>query len=148
MVGSERNDERIQAEFRDVQDRWRAAVEAHRMAPPDGGFSARLAGLAEASRLEAEICREAHDAGYGWPPATSAGKQPYELRPGTGRRGPAALWQAFDAAVAQLTSAAATTDLLAVADAYDTFARACAALSEAVEREDDSGDLPLTARAG
>lgn len=118
------------------------------MAPPDSGFSARLASLAEASRLEGEICQEAHAAGYAWPPATSAGEQPYELRPGTGRRGPAALWHEFDAAVAQLTSAAATTDLLAVADAYDTFASACAALSEAVEREDGSGGLSLAARAG
>ncbi len=148
MTGSERNDERIQAEFRHVQNRWRTAVEAHRMAPPDSGFSARLASLAEASCLEAEICREAHRAGYAWPPATSAGEQPYELRPGTGRRGPAALWHAFDAAVAQLTSGAATTDLLAVADAYDAFAGACAALSEAVEREDGSGGRSFAARAG
>jgi hypothetical protein len=148
MAANERNDERIQAEFRAVQDRWRAAAEAHRMAPPDAGFSARLAGLAEASRLEAEICRTAHDAGYAWPPSTSAGEQPYELRPGTGRRGPEALWHVFDAAVAQLTSAAATTDLIAVADAYDAFAGACAALSKAVEREDGSGGLSLAAHAG
>ncbi len=148
MAGTEPNDERIQAEFRAVQEHWRSAVDAHRMAPPDSGFSARLAGLAEASRLEAEICRKAHDAGYAWPAAKSAGEQPYELRPGTGRRRPDVLWHAFDAAVAQLTRAAATVDLLAVADAYDAFASACDALSAAVDAEEAAGRGSLAARAG
>jgi hypothetical protein len=148
VAGSEPSDERIQAEFRAVQEAWRAAVDAHRMAPPDTGFGARLASLAEASRREADICRKAHDAGYAWPPAKSAGEQPYELRPGTGRRGPEALWCSFDAAVGALTSAAATTDLLAVADAYDAFAGACAALSEAIAREDGGGRDSVAARAG
>jgi hypothetical protein len=107
-----------------------------------------LAGLAEASRLEAEICRKAHDAGYAWPAAKSAGEQPYELRPGTGRRGPDVLWHAFDAAVAQLTRAAATVDLLGVADAYDAFASACDALSAAVDAEEAAGRGSLAARAG
>jgi hypothetical protein len=48
MTGG-REDE-AQAAFRDAQERWRAALEAHRSAPPDSGFSARLAGLAEARR--------------------------------------------------------------------------------------------------
>jgi hypothetical protein len=58
------------------------------------------------------------------------------------------LWHAFDAAVAQLTRAAATVDLLAVADAYDAFASACDALSAAVDAEEAAGRGSLAARAG
>jgi hypothetical protein len=141
MASGTEDGERLQAEFAAVQNRWLDAVGAHRMAPPDHGFSARLAGLAAASRAEAGICRKAHAAGFRWPPSKSPGDQPYELRPGTGRRGPQALWQSFDAAVVQLTGAAATTDLLLVADAYDVFADACEALSEAVANEDRASGL-------
>ena len=35
--------------FSDAQERWRRALEAHRLAPPDAGFSARLTALADAS---------------------------------------------------------------------------------------------------
>jgi len=35
-----------QAAFRDAQERWRDALAAHRLAPPDAGFSARLSALA------------------------------------------------------------------------------------------------------
>ena len=34
-----------QAAFRDAQEAWRGALEAHRLAPPDAGFSVRLSGL-------------------------------------------------------------------------------------------------------
>jgi hypothetical protein len=141
MASNDQDAERLQAEFAAVQNRWVDAVDAHRMAPPDHGFSARLAALAAAARAEAEVCRKAHAAGYGWPPSKSAGDQPYELRPGTGRRGPQALWQRFDAAVVQLTGAAATSDLLLVADANDTLADACEALSDGVEQEDRASGL-------
>ncbi len=91
----------IQAEFAAAQERWRRAIHAHRMAPPDAGFSERLAELADAARTEAAICRRAEAAGFQWPPHKSTGRQPYELQPGTGRRGPEALWRRFDAAVAR-----------------------------------------------
>lgn len=143
MAGGTEDGERLQAEFAAVQNRWLDAVAAHRMAPPDHGFSARLAGLAAAARAEAEVCREAHAVGFRWPPSKAPGDQPYELRPGTGRRGPQTLWHTFDAAVVQLTGAAATSDLLLVADANDALADACEALSEAVAQEDRaSGLLP------
>jgi len=92
-------DDPIQAEFAAVQERWRRATDAHRMAPPDAGFSERLAELAAVCYAEADICRRADAAGFDWPPHRSAGTQPYELQPGTGRRGPEALWRRFDAAV-------------------------------------------------
>jgi len=118
-TGSERNDERIQAEFRHVQNRWRTAVKRTHGATGQC-FSARLASLAEASCLEARSAGR-HTGRLRLAAGDVRGEQPYELRPV--RAGAAGrVWHAFDAAVAQLTSGAATTDLLAVADAYDAFA--------------------------
>jgi hypothetical protein len=138
----------IQVEFAAVQERWREAIDAHRMAPPDGGFSARLAELAAVCYAEANICRRADAAGFDWPPHKSAGAQPYELQPDTGRRGPEALWRRFDAAVGELTRVAAGTNLVAVADAHELVADAAAELAQTVEREDRaSGLLPQARRS-
>jgi hypothetical protein len=141
------SEERAQAAFREAQERWRGALEAHRVAPPDGGFSARLAGLAAAAQAEAEACRAADAAGFEWPPhRASSSKPPYELQPGTGRRGPQELWRRFDGAVAELNRVATGTDLIEVARAYDALADAAEELAESVERVDRaSGLLP---RAG
>jgi hypothetical protein len=137
------DDDPMQAEFAAVQVRWREAVQAHRMAPPDAGFSTRLADLAEVAHKQAETCRRAAAAGYSWPPHTSTIKQPHELRPGTGRRGPRELWQQFDDAVEELNRAAAGTDLIEVASAHDALADAADALAGAVEHQDRaSGLLP------
>ena len=136
--------ERVQLAFREAQQDWKNALEAHRLAPPDAGFSSRLAGLAEAARAEARVCRDAEAAGFEWPPHRAAGSgPPYELRPGTGRRGPDELWHAFDGAVTELNRASTGSDLLAVAVAYDDLADAAARLAEAIEREDrETGLLP------
>jgi hypothetical protein len=139
--------EEVQREFAEVQARWSEAVHAHRVAPPDGGFSARLANLAEAARQEAVICRRAHSAGFEWPPHTAASKQPYELQPGSGRRGPEGLWLRFDAAVAELNRAGAGSDLLDVARAHELLADAAGQLAAEVERQDRaSGLLPIPLR--
>jgi len=90
----------IQPEFAEAQERGRRAVLAHRMAPPDGGFSVPMSELADAARAKAIVCGKADGAGFEWPPHRSAGQQPYEFQPGTARRGPEGLWQRFDAAVA------------------------------------------------
>ena len=133
----------IQELFAAAQQGWRRAVQSHRMAPPDAGFSRRLADLAAVAREEAEVCRTAAAAGYSWPSHTSSVEQPYELRPGTGRRGPKDLWQRFDRAVEELTRAAAGTDLIEVAGAQEQLADAARALATAVEHEDRaSGLLP------
>jgi hypothetical protein len=138
----DRTRERAQLSFRNAQTRWRSALERHRVAPPDAGFSARLAALSEAARAEAEACREADGAGFAWPPHRSASSEPpYELRSGSGRRGPEELWRRFDAAAADLSRAAAGTDILAVADAYAQLGEAAGALAEAVEREDETSGL-------
>ena len=46
-------EERAQSAFREAQEEWRRALESHRLAPPDAGFSARLAALASAAAAEA-----------------------------------------------------------------------------------------------
>jgi hypothetical protein len=138
-----------QAAFRDAQGRWRGALEAHRLAPPDAGFSVRLSALADAARAEAQACREADTAGFEWPPhRASSSAPPYELQPGSGRRGPDDLWRRFDGAVSELNRAATGTDLVAVAVAYEEVAEAAGELAVAVEREDcASGLLPRARRS-
>jgi len=96
-----------QTAFAQAQQHWRRAIEAHRAAPPDAGFSARLTALAQAALEEAQVCREADEAGFEWPPHRGANSEPpYELRPGSGRRGPDGLWRRFDLAVGELGRAA------------------------------------------
>jgi hypothetical protein len=136
-------DEMLEGEFAKTQERWREVMRAHRMAPPDAGFSARLAELAAAAREQARVCREAAEQGYSWPPHSANEKPPYELQPGTGRRGPDTLWQRFDAAATELARASGGSDLVEVADAHALLAEAAGALAAAVEREDRaSGLLP------
>ena len=101
-----------------------------------GGFSVRLSELADAARAEAVVCRKADGAGFEWPPHKSAGQQPYELQPGTARRGPEGLWQRFDAAVAELNRAGAGTNLLEVARAHELLADVAGELAAEIERQD------------
>jgi hypothetical protein len=134
--------------FRGAQARWREALEAHRLAPPDAGFSARLAALSAAARAEAVACRQAEAAGFAWPPHRAAsGKPPHELRPGSARRGPDELWRHFDATATDLSRAAAGADILAVADGYAQLAEVAGELAEAVGREDRASGLLQYKRA-
>jgi hypothetical protein len=131
---SQLDDESAQAAFSAAQERWRDALAAHRMAPPDAGFASRLRALSEAARLEADACRDAHAAGFAWPPHRAADSgPPYELRPGAGRPGPDELWRRFDVAAAELSRVATGTDLLAVSDAYEQLADVAGQLAEALE---------------
>jgi hypothetical protein len=141
---STRSDERVLRDFREALDDWRGALEAHRLAPPDQNFGARLAGLAEAAREQARACREADAAGFDWTPHRAAeSRPPYELQPGTGRRGPEELWRRFDGAAAALSAVATGRDILAVADAYEEFGAVSSDLAEAVAVE---GRAPATRR--
>lgn len=134
--------ERAQAAFSAAQLSWSDALEAHRLAPPDAGFSTRLAALSAAAKQEAEACRNADTAGFAWPPhRATASAPPYELCPGSGRRGPDELWRRFDAAAADLSRAAAGTDILAVADAYAQLGETAGELAQAVQREDEASGL-------
>ncbi len=141
---ADKTDEEIQAEFKAAQSGWADALRAHRLAPPDPGYSARLLALCRAAHAEATICWEAHEAGYKWPRHRAAGGEPpYELRPESGRRGPEIAWQRFDAAVEALNRATRGTDLQRVGSAYEEMAVAAGALAEEIEFEDRaSGLLP------
>jgi hypothetical protein len=145
---TDRTDEHAQAAFHAAQARWREALDAHRLAPPDAGFSLRLAELSLAAHAESEACRQAESAGFAWPPHRAASSRPpYELRPDAGRRGPDELWRRFDAAAADLSRTAAGTDILAVADAYAELGEAAGELAAAVEREDEASGLLQRKRA-
>lgn len=137
------DDERILAEFRDSFDSWQGALESHRLAPPDAGFSARLASLAQAASEQAHVYRAAAT-DYEWVPYSApqgapASKPPYELQPNTGRRGPQDLWQRFDAAVERLSASTESHDMLAVATAYEDLAALASDLAEAIARKDHAG---------
>ncbi len=116
---------------------WAEAMRAHIMAPPDPGFAGRLRGLADAARTRARAARVADAAGLKWVPQPGAlrSQPPYELRPGTGRTGPAELWEKFDESVARYNSAIAGTSPGAVADAADALADAAEQIAESHEAE-------------
>src|SRR5947209_6549734 len=132
---------RIMRAVRQAGNNWAQAMRAHKMAPPDSGFSARLRALSDAAASEQVAWEYAHSAGLLWRPVAGAenAEPPYELRPGTGRRGPPELWTRFDAAVAALNRAITGSDAAAVADAFGEFSEAAGALAEAVAREDATG---------
>jgi hypothetical protein len=83
--------------------------------------------------------RDAHtralEAGLAWRPMKGSedARPPYELRPGTGRRGPEELWTRFDRAVEQLNGAGAGDSLADVVAAYGGVADTAAALADALE---------------
>lgn len=117
---------------------WAEAMRAHKMAPPDSGFADRLRKLSEAATTEQVAWERAHAAGLMWRPVPGAegAAPPYELRPGTGRRGPDELWSRFDAAVTQLNQAIAGSSAAEVAGAFGEMAEAAAELSDAVALQD------------
>lgn len=140
----------IMRAVRHASDGWAEAMRAHKLAPPDAGFSQRLRNLAEAAGDEQDAWEHAHGAGLLWRPVPGAenAEPPYELRPGTGRRGPAPLWERFDAAVRTLNRAITGSSAATVADAFGEFAAAAAALADALGSEDDAAQAQsLASRA-
>ncbi|HET6868653.1 MAG TPA: hypothetical protein VFH80_22260 [Solirubrobacteraceae bacterium] len=129
----------IMRAVRQAGNDWAEAMRAHKLAPPDAGFGARLGALAEAAGREQVAWEHAHAAGLMWRPIPGAenAEPPYELRPGTGRRGPAELWTRFDASVAGLNRAITGSSAAEVADAFGELSEAAGALAEAVAREDE-----------
>jgi hypothetical protein len=128
---------------------WAEAMRAHKLAPPDAGFAARLQALADAAEGEQVAWEHAHAAGLLWRPVPGAenAEPPYELRPGTGRRGPADRWERFDVAVAALNRAITGSDAAAVADAFGEIAQAAGELADAVAHEDAARDSQSRAHA-
>jgi hypothetical protein len=115
------------------------AMRAHQMAPPDTGFRRRLRRLAQAAAVMHDAHRRALEAGLAWRPVEGSdrARPPYELRSGTGRRGPQDLWTRFDAAVEQLNAAGAGQSLTEVVAAYIAVASAANALADALEAADE-----------
>src|ERR1700759_4973092 len=116
----------IMRAVRHASDGWASAMRAHKLAPPAAGFAGRRRDLAEPAANEQVAWEHAHAAGLLWRPVPGAenAEPPYELRPGTGRRGPVALWDRFDAAVATLNHAITGSSAAAVADAFGGVAGA------------------------
>lgn len=130
----------IMRAVRHASEGWATAMRAHKLAPPDAGFAQRLRDLAEAAAAEQVAWEHAHAAGLLWRPVPGAehAAPPYELRPGTGRRGPVDLWERFDRAVAVLNTAITGSDAATVADAFGDMAEVAAQLADAVAREDQA----------
>ena len=124
-------------------------MRSHKLAPPDAGFAQRLKVLSEAATDEQVAWEHAHAAGLLWRPVPGAenAEPPYELRPGTGRRGPADLWTLFDAAVKTLNRAITGSNAAAVADAFGEMAAAAGGLAEAVAAEDAAAQDAATETA-
>jgi hypothetical protein len=132
--------------FQDARRVWREALREHVLAPPDAGFSARLAALAAAAAQRAAACEAAYKDGFEWPAARGGAKPPYELQPGSGRRGPEKLWARFDEAVAELDRLSEGRSMRAVGRAYAELSEVASQLAQAVEREDRAnGLLPAAA---
>jgi hypothetical protein len=129
----------IMRAVRQAGNDWAEAMRAHKLAPPDAGFAARLRTLAEAAAREQVAWEHAHTAGLMWRPVPGAenAQPPYELRPGTGRRGPQKLWERFDAAVADLNNAITGSNAASVADAFGELSEAARQLADEVAGEDE-----------
>jgi hypothetical protein len=114
---------------------WSGAMRAHEQAPPDPGFRDRLRSLADAAAEMRNAHVRALEAGLAWRPVADSerARPPYELRPGTGRRGPAELWTRFDAAVQQLNQAGAASNLADVVAAYAAVAQGASELADALQ---------------
>jgi hypothetical protein len=127
--------------FQEARAVWRGALREHVLAPPDAGFSARLGNLAAAASRRAVACEAAYEDGFEWPAARGGAKPPYELQPGSGRRGPDLLWQRFDEAVAELDRVSEGRSIRAVGRAYAELADIASQLAKAVAREDRAAGL-------
>jgi hypothetical protein len=119
----------------EAQSAWAGAMRSHELAPPDAGFRNRLRALAEAADAMRDTHARALEAGLAWRPVEGSdrARPPYELRPGTGRRGPEELWPPFDAAVERLNQAGAGDSLADLVAAYAVVAEAAGALADALE---------------
>jgi hypothetical protein len=148
MASDDLDRDEIMRAVRDAGEDWAGAMRAHKFAPPDPGFASRIRQLAEAAAREQAAWEHAHAAGLMWRPVPGAenAQPPYELRPGTGRRGPEDLWARFDRAVAALNHAITGSDAATVADAFGELSQTAATLAGAVQGEDAARERDERAR--
>ena len=137
-------DPRIALEQVQLADqRWGDALEASVEAPPDEGFAQRVRAIANAAEQEAAALRHADQLGLAHRPHPGARNMQlsHELRPGAhSRRGPAELWERYDAAVGDLGEALEGVALSAIARAFGELSDVARELADEIER--------LDARAG
>jgi hypothetical protein len=128
----------IMRAVRQAGNDWAEAMRTHKLAPPDAGFAGRLRILSDASSREQVAWEHAHAAGLLWRPIPGAesAEPPYELRAGTGRRGPPELWARFDQSVTVLNRAITGSSAADVADAFGELSDAAGALADAVAADD------------
>jgi hypothetical protein len=103
--------------------------------------------LATAAAQRAAACEAAQTEGFEWPPTRGGAKPPYELQPGTGRRGPDELWERFDEAVEELDRVSQGRSMRAVGRAYSELAEVADQLAAAVEKADRASGLLAAAPA-
>jgi len=128
--------QQVQAQQASAHEHWFDAVRAHQLAPPDAGFSARLARLAEAAEEQTRAYRLIERFGGRTRPvpgARAAVQPPPELRPDSGRRGPRDLWARFDAGVLALGEALENGSNVRIAHAYEDLGAVLAHLAKAAE---------------
>jgi hypothetical protein len=120
---------------REAQSGWADAMRTHHLAPPDADFRHRLRALYEAAEAMRDTHARALEARLAWRPVKGSdqARPPYELRPGTGRRGPEELWARFDDAVARLNEAGGGDSLADVIAGYAAVAEAAGALADALD---------------
>jgi hypothetical protein len=120
---------------RSAHQAWAGAMRTHALAPPDAGFRERLRNLADAASAMRDAHARALESGLAWRPIKGSehARPPYELRRGTGRRGPDELWTRFDEAVAQLNAAGARDSLGGIVAGYAAVSEAARALADALE---------------
>ena len=117
---------------READVSWKAAL---------GGlasYPARVRALAEAAEEQSRALMLAHLANVRWKPRPGASKLsfPYEVRPGSGRPGPAATWRQFDNAVKQLGLALEGDSMKQLAEAFERLASVAGELADAVADEE------------
>src|SRR3954447_6548114 len=110
-------------------------MRTHELAPPDAEFRRRLRALSDAARVMRDSHARALEGGLAWRPVKGSdrARPPYELRPGTGRRGPERIWARFDAAVDQRNQAGDSDSLADIVAAYAAVSEAAGALADALE---------------
>ena len=122
-----------------ADQRWGDALEASLEAPPDAGFAPRIRAIANAAEQEAAALRHADMLGLAHRPHPGARHMQlsHELRPGAqSRRGPLALWDRFDAVVAELGEALEGVALSAIARAFGELSNIARDLAAEIERLD------------
>jgi hypothetical protein len=131
----EERHESIRAVIHQATIAWARATQGHVLAPPDDEFARRMQQLAFAAAEQEIVWRQAHELGLKWRPLKPSASMapPYELRPGSGRRGPADLWGTFDSAVTAMNEAIVHDDAADVADAFGAVTLASSAIARSLE---------------